>query len=56
MKKIKKQKQYNVFYTIPQVEYEVVVKAKSMESAIKKVKNSIFKATIESVRGGWEIR
>lgn len=49
-------KEYNVFYTIPSVEYEVVVKAKSLKEAVKKVKNSIIKDNIKTIRGGWQIK
>lgn len=57
MKKNRKSKlkTYNVFYMQPACEYELLVKAKSLKEAVKKVKCALT-GSVESIRGGWECK
>jgi hypothetical protein len=55
MKKKTKLKTYNVFYTHPAHECELIVKAKSLKEAVKKVED-VLTNSVMSVRGGWECK
>lgn len=51
----KKLRSYNVFYVPTPAEHELVVKAPSLEAAVKMVKDLIGGHS-EYVRGGWEVK
>lgn len=50
-----KLKTYNVFYTQPACQHEVIVKAKSLKEAVAIVERALTDS-VESITGGWECK